>query len=205
MLWTCLYVSVKKKTNFESFSVSQNLVVFQKKHKKRQIFPTFFFDPTLFSAGNRQTAEKITSAIPNDQNVGQKNFHDILIRIGGRNPKCYTPPFKAQWGWNEHLKPILTWHENLASSKYLGVSWDKQNKKWKASFNYNKKKVHIGFFTNQNDAAKAVNWKCKELKIPIKNPEVVGVLDDEQLKQKVMTFLSFLCYCIYFWTREDTL
>ena len=78
----------KKKTNFESFSVGQNLVIFQKKHKKTRIFATFFFDPTLFSAGNRQTAKKITSAIPNDQNVDQKNFHDILIRIGAGNPKC---------------------------------------------------------------------------------------------------------------------
>ena len=64
----------RKKTNFESFSVSQNLVIFQKKHKKRQVFPTFFFDPTLFSSGNRQTAEKITSAIPNDQNVVRGEF-----------------------------------------------------------------------------------------------------------------------------------
>ena len=58
MLWTSLRVSLKKKTNFESFSVGQNLVIFQKKHKKTQIFATFFFDPTLFSAGKRQTAKK---------------------------------------------------------------------------------------------------------------------------------------------------
>ena len=58
MLWTSLRVSLKKKTNFESFSVGQNLVIFQKKHKQTQIFATFFFDPTLFSAGNRQTASK---------------------------------------------------------------------------------------------------------------------------------------------------
>ena len=49
---------LKKKTNFESFSVGQNLFIFQKKHTQTQIFATFFFDPTLFSAGNRQTAKK---------------------------------------------------------------------------------------------------------------------------------------------------
>ena len=38
----------KTKTNFESFSVSQNLVIFQKKHKKRQIFATFFLTPPFF-------------------------------------------------------------------------------------------------------------------------------------------------------------
>ena len=48
MLWTCLCVSMKKKTSFESFGVSQNLVIFQKKHKKRQIFVTFFLTPPFF-------------------------------------------------------------------------------------------------------------------------------------------------------------
>ena len=76
------------KTNFESFSVGQNLVIFQKKHTKTKIFATFFFDPTLFSAENRQTAKKITLAIPNDQNVSQKIFHDILIIICAGKPKC---------------------------------------------------------------------------------------------------------------------
>ena len=57
----------KKKNNFESFSVSQNLVIFRKKTKKKENFHHFFFDPTPFSAGNRQTAKKkITPAIPND-------------------------------------------------------------------------------------------------------------------------------------------
>ena len=37
----------EKKTNFENFS-SQNLVIFQKKHTKRGIFATFFFDPPFF-------------------------------------------------------------------------------------------------------------------------------------------------------------
>ena len=53
----------------------------------------------------------------------------------------------------------------------------------------------MGCFQIEKDAARAVNWKCEELKIPIKNPEVVGVLDDEQLKklkQKVTTFYHFL-------------
>ena len=86
--WTTLRVSLKKKTNFESFSVGQNLVIFQKKHTKTQILAAFFFDHTLFSAGSKQTATKITLAIPNDQNVGQQNFHYILIRIGGENLKC---------------------------------------------------------------------------------------------------------------------
>jgi hypothetical protein len=87
----------------------------------------------------------------------------------------------------------------------MGVYWDKQNKKWKASLLHNNKRIYIGCFKNEKNAVKAVNWKCKELKIPIKNPEVVGVLDNDQLKklkQKVITFYLFLCYFIFFWVRD---
>ena len=66
--------------------------MFQKKQKKRRIFATFFFDPPFFSAGNRQTSKKITSAIPNDQNVDQKNFGDIGTKIDEKNPQFGTPP-----------------------------------------------------------------------------------------------------------------
>ena len=38
----------EKKTNFESFSVGQNLVIFQKKNKKRRIFTAFFLTPPFF-------------------------------------------------------------------------------------------------------------------------------------------------------------
>jgi hypothetical protein len=53
--------------------------------KKPQIFATFFFDyPFLLK--KLPIANKITSAIPNDPDLGQT----IFIRIGGRNPKCHT-------------------------------------------------------------------------------------------------------------------
>jgi hypothetical protein len=57
----------------------------KKKNTKKTNFRCFF--DTLFPARNRQTVKKITSVIPNDQNVGQKHFHGILIRIGGENSK----------------------------------------------------------------------------------------------------------------------
>ena len=88
LLWTSLCVSLKKKRILKVLVLVKIWSFFKKKHTKTQIFATFFFDPTLFSAENRQTAKKITLAIPNDQNVGQKIFHDILSRIGAGNPKC---------------------------------------------------------------------------------------------------------------------
>ena len=64
----------------------------------------------------------------------------------------------------------------------MGVTWNKYNKKWQAHIYHNKKSIYIGAFENEKDAAKAVNSKCMKLKIPIKNP-VVGVLDNEDLKR----------------------
>ena len=70
----------------------------------------------------------------------------------------------------------------------MGVTWNKENKKWLTQIYHNKKEIYFGSFENEKDAARAVNSKCMELKILIKNP-VVGVLDNEfweRLKQKVI-------------------
>jgi hypothetical protein len=50
-----------------------------------------------------------------------------------------------------------------ASSKYKGVIWNKHNKKWRASIDFNKKRRHIGCFENEIDAARAYDEKAAEL------------------------------------------
>jgi hypothetical protein len=42
-------------------------------------------------------------------------------------------------------------------SKYFGVCWEKQYKKWKARICKNKISVHLGYFENESDAAIAYN------------------------------------------------
>jgi prophage antirepressor-like protein len=49
------------------------------------------------------------------------------------------------------------------SSKYHGVTFVKSINKWKALLVYNKKQLHLGFFENELDAAKAYNNKATEL------------------------------------------
>jgi hypothetical protein len=78
--------------------------------------------------------------------------------------------------------------EKRVSSKYIGVYWNKASKKWYASVRRN----YIGSFEIEEDAAKAVNSKCQEFNIPLKNSSV-GVLDNEALKKltsKVIKFYS---------------
>jgi phage anti-repressor protein len=49
------------------------------------------------------------------------------------------------------------------SSKYYGVVFSKQHNKWKALLVKDKKQIHIGFFVNEEEAAKAYNEKAMEL------------------------------------------
>ncbi len=44
---------------------------------------------------------------------------------------------------------------NSTSSKYKGVSWVKRNRKWLASITLKNKKIHLGCFRDEIEAAKA--------------------------------------------------
>ena len=39
-----------------------------------------------------------------------------------------------------------------SSSEYIGVSWNKKNKKWVSNININNKQKYLGLFTNEYDA-----------------------------------------------------
>ena len=43
------------------------------------------------------------------------------------------------------------------TSKYTGVSWHTKRKRWRASIYHNGKETHLGYFTNEKEAAKAAN------------------------------------------------
>lgn len=49
--------------------------------------------------------------------------------------------------------------QNSHSSKYIGVSWHKREKKWYARIGFNGKVIHIGCFNNEEDAAVAYDRK----------------------------------------------
>ncbi len=49
------------------------------------------------------------------------------------------------------------------SSKYKGVVWYKQTKKWMARVQWNRQRYHLGYFKDETKAALAYNRKAKEL------------------------------------------
>jgi hypothetical protein len=49
------------------------------------------------------------------------------------------------------------------SSKYKGVSYSKSRNKWEACIRINKKTIHLGRFSTEEEAGKAYDEKAKEL------------------------------------------
>ena len=61
--------------------------------------------------------------------------------------------------------------QNL-SSQYIGVFWNKDNKKWRAQLMHKGKKCSTGLFDNEKHAAMKVNLLCDEFGIKRKNPMI---------------------------------
>ena len=49
------------------------------------------------------------------------------------------------------------------TSKYIGVSWHKSSKKWRASLSHKSIKYDLGYFKNEIEAHKAYQAKLKEI------------------------------------------
>ncbi len=49
------------------------------------------------------------------------------------------------------------------SSIYKGVNWQKHAKKWEACLRYDYGRIHLGYYDNEIDAAKAYDNKAREL------------------------------------------
>ena len=66
---------------------------------------------------------------------------------------------------------VITQRENTnrkhlkSSSKYVGVMWDKANKKWRSQIRKNGKVNYLGLFLNELDASKAYQNELKKIRI----------------------------------------
>jgi hypothetical protein len=67
----------------------------------------------------------------------------------------------------------VAWGENIrnrdprGTSKYIGVYWRKDSRKWRASITYNKKKYNLGCYDTEEDAYKAYVEFCIENNIMV--------------------------------------
>lgn len=87
------------------------------------------------------------------------NFPDSIERFGGKNADVSAIP----------TDKTSTRHERKRAeriSKYRGVCWNKCNSSWKACIKIDGKNKHIGYFTNEVEAAKAYDVKALQVRGP---------------------------------------
>ena len=74
--------------------------------------------------------------------------------------------------WSTRLRGNIYEHKQK-TSKYRGVHWHKNCRRWEVKLQGQKPK-YGGTFNDEMDAAKRVNELCEELGIPPKNPGISG-------------------------------
>jgi hypothetical protein len=69
-----------------------------------------------------------------------------------------------------------------SSSRYKGVTWSSRNSRWKAQIPHGKKRLHLGYFVNEEEAARAYDAKARELRgdAAVTNADLLREVDDGQ-------------------------
>lgn len=70
---------------------------------------------------------------------------------------------KSQLRLAKHCQNMSNSRHRKGTSKYKGVNWDITKNKWVSGIMLNYKRIHIGYFTDEEEAAKAYDKKALEL------------------------------------------
>jgi hypothetical protein len=76
---------------------------------------------------------------------------------------CRTKEQQRGRGHYRKTKGGEVWKDPQKTSRFVGVSWRKEEKIWDAIINKNKKTYRLGLFKNEIEAARAYNIKAAEL------------------------------------------
>jgi len=149
----------KEVKNYEGYFISNLGCVKSFKRGKEKILKpaidgsgyftvTFYYNKTKIT---KKIHQLVAIAFLNHSNckyklvVNHKNFNKLDNRL--ENLEVVTARVNCN---KKHLK---------SSSQYTGVGWHKQHLKWHSQIVINKKKIHLGYFTNEIDASNAYQKK----------------------------------------------
>lgn len=99
---------------------------------------------------NKRTVILLHNQILNCKKIDHKD-HDGLNNQKINLRKCTS--VQNQMNQMKHI---------FFSSKFKGVSWFKPKKKWRVTICLNKKQTHIGYFSNEIEAAKSYDEAAKK-------------------------------------------
>lgn len=116
-----------------------------------------------------------TYAMRNSKPIDGNRHHIIMHRIINKTPEGYDTDHINGNGLDNRSSNLRTvtrsqnmWNRKKNSngtSKYKGVYWHKQHRKWIANIQVNKKRYFIGLFIEEKDAAMAYATRAsKEFK-----------------------------------------
>lgn len=135
--------------------------------KGQTILPTGYVRVVLYKdgSGNSQFVHRLVALafIPNPESKPQVNHKN-----GTKGDNRST---NLEWCTSrENISHA--WGSIPNSSKFIGVKWNKENKKWVACLSIKHQRLHLGYFKNEIDAANAYQKKLAEINgtpyIPIK-------------------------------------
>jgi len=92
------------------------------------------------------------------------------------------------------MKPVKIQQIQNLFSKYTGVVWNKNTKKWQSQLKHNKTKYYGGLFENEEHAAMKVNSLCDRLGIEHKNPTIDIEADKIQRAQNHTSIYTGVCW-----------
>jgi len=83
-----------------------------------------------------------------------------------------------------NAKPNEQYQKREKTSQYKGVSWNKRTRQWRVQLSCNGGNAKVYYFKDELDAAKRVNQLCEEMGIPLRNPEISAISNQQCQKKR---------------------